>query len=171
MRSQENNNNNNTKDQEWAILSLSKTLADNANDKNKILCSPTASPTPVFFFDMDNTLYSKATGISVLMMERIRLYFQTFLNLPEEESNSLGGQYYLDYGLAIRGLVREFRVNPAEYDAFVDGGLPLERLLHPDTKWKDMLLRLNCRRWIFTNAGMYVIAMCYGVVDTMQNVC
>lgn len=109
---------------------------------------------PVCFFDMDNTLYPKSTRVGQLMAERIRLYFQSFLGLPEDESRTLGCRYYNDYGLAIRGAIQDFRIDPAHYDSFVDGGLPLEELLHASSRVNDMLRRMNCRRWVFTNAGM-----------------
>lgn len=107
----------------------------------------------VIFFDLDNTLYSKRTGIAEEMGHRIQLYFQTFLHLPEEESRSLGQRYYLDYGLAIKGLVRNFQIDPAEYDRFVDGGLRLEEALGRDEALRALLARITARRWVFTNAG------------------
>ena len=38
-------------------------------------------------------------------------------------------------------------------DRQVDGGLPLDEILKPDTELRDMLTRLtSARKWIFTNA-------------------
>lgn len=114
---------------------------------------------PILFFDLDNTLYSKSTKIGVLMGERITLFFQNYLKLPLEESEYLGRKYYLDYGLAIRGLIKDFNINPLEYDSYVDGGLPLEEILNPHdhaNRLVKILLRelTECRKWIFTNAGL-----------------
>jgi pyrimidine and pyridine-specific 5'-nucleotidase len=114
---------------------------------------PAPSSLPVCFFDLDNTLYSSRTGIAELMATRIQLYFEQVLGLPEDESAALGRRYYRDYGLAIRGLVSHFSIDPAEYDAFVDGGLPLDDLLQPDPKLRATLTALHVRRWVFTNAG------------------
>lgn len=109
---------------------------------------------PVLFFDLDNTLYSRDLGIAEEMGERIQLYFQHHLALPAEESRHLGNQYYLDYGLAIKGLLHNFHIDPATYDAFVDGGLQLESKLRPDKRLASLLRRTRARRWVFTNAGI-----------------
>lgn len=110
--------------------------------------------TPVLFFDLDNTLYPSSTRISALMSSRIALYFKQFLNIPEEDAISLGHKYYKDYGLAIRGLVKHFGIDPLHYDAFVDGGLPLEDILSPDKHLLDILKRCKARLFVFTNAGL-----------------
>lgn len=109
---------------------------------------------PVLFVDLDNTLYPSSSPISMLMSSRISLYFQHFLDIPKEESIALGHTYYKDYGLAIRGLVKHFGIDPLEYDAFVDGGLPLEDLLSPDERLIALLSKCKARLFIFTNAGL-----------------
>lgn len=110
---------------------------------------------PVLFLDMDNTLYSKSLGLSNQMKERIGMYFERFLGIPQEESVALGEKYFLDYGLAIRGLIKHFKIDPVEYDRFVDGGLDLDELIKPDLELKKMLKQCKARCWVFTNAGLY----------------
>lgn len=110
--------------------------------------------TPVLFFDLDNTLYPSSTAISTLMSLRISLFFQQFLHIPREEAVSLGHKYYKDYGLAIRGVVKHFGIDPLQYDAFVDGGLPLDTILSPDKKLLDILSKCKARLFVFTNAGL-----------------
>lgn len=107
------------------------------------------------FFDLDNTLYPKSLGIHTQMAERIRLFMQEVLNLPEDESRRLGAKYYLDYGLAIRGIVNDFNIDTDHYDRFVDGGLELEHLLKPCPILHSWLESIQGRRWIFTNAGIH----------------
>ncbi len=116
------------------------------------LDTPTSNRRTVFF-DLDNTLYSKKAGIHNQMAERIQLFMQEKLNLPEEESRRLGANYYLDYGLAIRGILNDFHIDPSDYDQFVDGGLDLSRL-RPSDGLKSWLSSINASRWIFTNAGI-----------------
>lgn len=110
---------------------------------------------PIFFFDLDNTLYPKSSGIDQLMARRIELFFTEHLKLPIEESRVLGARFYQDYGLAIKGLIKHFAIDPVVYDEFVDGGLPLDTILKPSDKLKQILTLLNehgtC--WVFTNAG------------------
>lgn len=110
---------------------------------------------PVYFFDLDNTLYPKSSGIAELMVERIELFFVNYLKLPLEESRVLGARFYRDYGLAIKGLIKHFSIDPLEYDRYVDGGLPLEDILKPYPELTTLMDRLSKRGscWVFTNAG------------------
>ncbi|KAF9925690.1 hypothetical protein FBU30_004582, partial [Linnemannia zychae] len=60
----------------------------------------------------------------------------------------LAHRYYVDYGLAIRGLVEK---HP---DSKVDGGLPLEKLIAPNPELRDMMDSMKVgKKWLFTNAG------------------
>ena len=110
---------------------------------------------PVFFFDLDNTLYPKSSGIAELMAHRIELFFVNYLKLPLDESRILGARFYKDYGLAIKGLIKHFSIDPIEYDRFVDGGLPLDEILKPEQRLTQLLDNLSKKGscWIFTNAG------------------
>ena len=116
------------------------------------------------FFDMDNTLYPASTGIGARMGERITAFFRTRLGLPEAEAYELGERFYNDYGLAIKGALEHFSydksiIDPKDYDAFVDGGLPLEALVEyvkgSDAYKTDInaIKSMQARRWILTNAG------------------
>ncbi|KAK3835854.1 MAG: pyrimidine 5'-nucleotidase [Linnemannia elongata] len=61
---------------------------------------------------------------------------------------SLSYRYYLDYGLAIRGLVIH---HP---DAKVDGALPLEDILSENPPLREMIKSMKIeKKWLFTNAG------------------
>jgi len=121
---------------------------------------------PVLFLDLDNTLYPKALDVGEQMAERIRLFFEQRLGLRPRDAAELGRRFYLDYGLAVRGLVSHFDVDTADYDAFVDGGLDLSAL---ESAWRDdnrnlhvraasrlreTLAECTARLWVFTNAGV-----------------
>ncbi|KAJ3116534.1 hypothetical protein HDU96_009422 [Phlyctochytrium bullatum] len=110
----------------------------------------------VFFFDIDNCLYHKSTGIYILMGERIRDYFVQ-MGLSAEEAVNLHHHYFTEYGLAIRGLSppSNEEIDPVEYDRVVDGGLPLEKILKPDPELRRMLQEFTgARKWACTNAGL-----------------
>ncbi len=118
-------------------------------------CNLAPQDGPVYFFDLDNTLYPKSSGIAELMVQRIELFFVNYLKLPIAESKVLGARFYRDYGLAIKGLIRHFCIDPVEYDRFVDGGLPLDTILKPEYELISLMDRLSRRGacWVFTNAG------------------
>lgn len=111
----------------------------------------------VFFFDIDNCLYQRSTKILDLMQIYIHRYFKTHLNLTDQEAHQLHTEYYKTYGLAIEGLVRHHKIDALEYNKLVDDAIPLEKILQPNLKLRNMLLRLKKagkidRLWLFTNA-------------------
>ncbi|KAF7845750.1 hypothetical protein BT93_L0798 [Corymbia citriodora subsp. variegata] len=109
----------------------------------------------VFFFDIDNCLYSKSYKIHERMSELIDNYFQSHLGLDKEDATMLHQRYYKDYGLAIEGLVRHHKVDPLEYNAKVDDALPLEDIIEPNPDLRKLLEdidRSKIKPWLFTNA-------------------
>jgi len=109
----------------------------------------------VFFFDIDNCLYSRSTRIQDMMAELIDKYFEHNLKLSASDANLLHSKYYKEYGLAIEGLVRHHKVDPLEYNEKVDDALPLEDVLSPDPKLRELLQdfdRSKVKLWLFTNA-------------------
>lgn len=110
---------------------------------------------PVFFFDIDNCLYPKSRRVHDYMSDLIDKYFETHLELSQQEANELHLRYYKDYGLAIEGLVRHHKVDPMEYNRQVDDALPLEDILVPNEKLRQLLEDIDkskVKLWLFTNA-------------------
>nr|POF12655.1 uncharacterized protein c24b11.05 [Quercus suber] len=128
----------------------------------------------VFFFDIDNCLYPKSYAIHELMSVLIDRYFQSHLSISATEANELHARYYKDYGLAIEGLVRHHKVNPLEYNQQVDDALPLDDIIRPNPKLRQLLEdidREKVRLWLFTNAyvthGRRVVKL-LGVEDLFE---
>ncbi|KAH0539130.1 hypothetical protein FGG08_004301 [Glutinoglossum americanum] len=112
-------------------------------------------PKSVFFFDIDNCLYSKSKQVHKLMQESIDRYFINRLSLSPDEAATLHKDYYTQYGLALEGLILHHKVDPLEYNALVDDSLPLEGVIHPDPRLRKLLQdfdRSKVRLWLFTNA-------------------
>ncbi|KAK9728896.1 Suppressor of disruption of TFIIS [Basidiobolus ranarum] len=115
--------------------------------------SNSSSAQSIFFFDVDNCLYPQSAGIANMMKERIYDYGKA-VGISEEEVQHLCERYYIDYGLAVRGLIKHHEIDPVDYDNYVDGGLPLEDVLEPNPKLRQMLEALKMKKWVFTNAGL-----------------
>ncbi|TFK23236.1 pyrimidine 5-nucleotidase [Coprinopsis marcescibilis] len=108
----------------------------------------------VLWLDIDNTLYSASAKISQAMGARIHAYFVT-LGLEHDEASKLHHQYYTQYGLALRGLVRHHGVDPLDFDRKCDGSLPLEDMIDFDPKLRKLLDDVDkskARIWALTNA-------------------
>ena len=111
------------------------------------------------FFDIDNTLYSKYTGVQRMMQESIQRYCVHELDLEPEYAHALMEQYYQEYGLSIRGIMQDFPdTDPLMFNAMVDDSLPLQDAIKgPDLKLRRILLNLKQNKnvtklWLFTNA-------------------
>lgn len=121
---------------------------------------PIPEPDPnakVFYFDIDNCLYHRSTGIHEIMQQSILNYLINELSLSEEEAETLNQAYYRDYGLAIRGFVKFGGVDALEYNKMVDDSLPLQNILKPDPHLRKVLYELKHKGhvnklWLFTNA-------------------
>ncbi|MCJ1262670.1 hypothetical protein MMC22_002540 [Lobaria immixta] len=110
---------------------------------------------PVFFFDIDNCLYSRSKKVQELMQDLIDDYFVTHLSLSRQDANELHLRYYKDYGLAIAGLVLHHKIDPLEFNRQVDDALPLDTIIVPDTQLQKLLAdidRTKVKPWLFTNA-------------------
>ncbi|SLM39193.1 pyrimidine 5-nucleotidase [Lasallia pustulata] len=110
---------------------------------------------PVFFFDIDNCLYSRSKKVHDLMQDLIDQYFISHLSLSKDDAAMLHQTYYKEYGLALEGLVRFHKVDPLEYNKQVDDALPLDNIISPDPSLRRLLQsidRSKLRLWLFTNA-------------------
>ncbi|KAL2851995.1 Haloacid dehalogenase-like hydrolase-domain-containing protein [Aspergillus pseudoustus] len=114
-----------------------------------------ADPRPIFFFDIDNCLYSRKSNIHDEMQKLIHEFFVHHLSLNSEDAHMLHMKYYKEYGLAIEGLTRHHKIDPLEFNRQVDDALPLDKILKPDLKLRKLLEdidRSKVRLWLLTNA-------------------
>ncbi|OAL47469.1 pyrimidine 5-nucleotidase [Pyrenochaeta sp. DS3sAY3a] len=114
-----------------------------------------SSEKPVFFFDIDNCLYSKSLNIHKMMSVLIDKFFEDHLSLSQQDANELHFRYYREYGLAIEGLVRHHKVDALEYNSKVDDALPLEEVIKPNPELRKLIQDIDTskvRLWLFTNA-------------------
>lgn len=130
----------------------------------------------VFFFDIDNCLYSKNKKVHDHMTELIDQYFIKHLELSQEDAFKLHQEYYKNYGLAIEGLVRHHKIDPLDYNKQVDDAIPLEDILKPDPELRKLLLDIDkskVKMWLFTNAyvthGKRVVRL-LGVDDLFEGI-
>lgn len=130
----------------------------------------------VFFFDIDNCLYSRNFKIHQLMQDLIDDYFQHHLSLDRADAVVLHKRYYQDYGLALDGLIRHHKIDALEYNTEVDDALPLEEILSPDNELRKLLEGVDknkVKMWLFTNAyanhGKRVVKL-LGIDDLFEGI-
>ncbi|KAF9890740.1 hypothetical protein FE257_005606 [Aspergillus nanangensis] len=126
-----------------------------STSNGSITTTPAPDSRPVFFFDIDNCLYSKQCNIHDEMQKLINQFFMHHLSLNTEDAHMLHMKYYKEYGLAIEGLTRHHMIDPLEFNREVDDALPLDEILKPDTKLRQLLEDLDTTKvkpWLLTNA-------------------
>ncbi|KAJ1673957.1 suppressor of deletion of TFIIS [Spiromyces aspiralis] len=115
---------------------------------------------PILFLDIDNCLYSPDYNIHIMMSES-----HDWRRQPRH-TEELCLHYYVEYGLAIRGLIKFHHKN-------VDLSLPLEDILKDDPVLRDMLERIDARIWAFTNANLphaQRVLKCLGISHLIEGI-
>lgn len=67
------------------------------------------------FFDCDDTLYPRSSGVDMQVRENIGEYMRAKLDIPEKEISSLRQELYVKYGTTLRGLQEQYSVEPDQY--------------------------------------------------------
>lgn len=108
--------------------------------------------TPVFFFDLDHTLYLKKSN--VYSDSVVQKYMQKVLEMSSKEARRLFNYYDAKYqGQILQGLVNHHKVDPVQFETWIDDEAKLELALQPDEGVIATLSKSAARNWIFTNSG------------------
>lgn len=82
-------------------------------------------------------------------------FFVKHLELTASDAHMLHQKYYTEYGLAIEGLTRHHEIDPLVFNEEVDDALPLDTILQPNAKLRQLLEDLDTTKvkpWLLTNA-------------------
>ena len=103
-----------------------------------------------WIFDLDNTMYDINLGLFKKISKRITDFIISKYSLDEEQAKKIQKEYYLKYGLTLRGLIVEKKLEPEEFLDYVHD------VEHPELKKNDQLISkiriLEGKKIIFTNA-------------------
>ncbi len=103
-------------------------------------------------FDLDDTLYTNASGLFTEVGERIEGWIGATFDLSLEEARALRRQWFLTYGTAMSGLVHEHP--EVDIDAYLEHvhDIDVSRYLDPNPELAAMLRRLPAPKAVFTNS-------------------
>ena len=103
-----------------------------------------------WIFDLDNTLYDINLGLFKKISNRITDFIMSKYSLDIDQAKKIQKEYYLKYGLTLRGLIVEKNLEPEEFLDYVHD------VEHPELKKNDQLISkiriLEGKKIIFTNA-------------------
>jgi len=106
----------------------------------------------VFFFDLDNTLYTESLGVVARIDRRINQYLEVRLGIPAAEVDGVRRRFWAEHGTTLRGLMSRRCVDADDYLEYVHD-VDLGDLLAPDERLRELLARLPGRKAIFSNAS------------------
>ena len=103
-----------------------------------------------WIFDLDNTIYDINLGLFRKISNRITDFIMSKYSLDIDQAKKIQKEYYLKYGLTLRGLIVEKNLEPEEFLDYVHD------VEHPELKKNDQLISkiriLEGKKIIFTNA-------------------
>ena len=73
---------------------------------------------------------------------------------------------YRTYGTTIAGLIEEKHLAEADVQAFLDYGhdVDLAEDIQPDLQLREMLKKIPCRRWVFSNSANDHVERCLAIL-------
>lgn len=102
-------------------------------------------------FDLDQTIYSRHSGLMHAIGERIKLYMIERMGMDPQIVPELRQRYWKQYGTTSRGLAAQHDLDVDDYMEFVHD-LPLHEYIGPDPELDAALGTLPQHKVIFTNA-------------------
>ena len=103
-----------------------------------------------WIFDLDNTIYDFNLGLFRRVSSRMTEYIKEFFDLNEIDAFTLQRDMYKKYGLTLRGLMIEKKINPEPFLEFVHDVDFSE--LNEDVTLKTLLRKIKGKKSIYTNA-------------------
>ena len=103
-----------------------------------------------WIFDLDNTLYPRGYNLFAQIDVLITRYVMDVTKLPHDEARVLQKQFYQQYGTSLRGLMKDYGVDPEHYLKTVHDIDYSGVLAHPELM--AAIAALPGRKFIFTNA-------------------
>lgn len=106
------------------------------------------------FFDLDDTLYPKDSGVWEALRGRIAQYMHEVVGIPEAEVPGVREFYLKTYGTSLRGLQKHHAIDAEDYLRYTHE-LPIEELVTPNPGLDAMLSQLPQAKYIFTNSASF----------------
>lgn len=104
------------------------------------------------FFDLDDTLYPKDSGVWQAMLERIEQYMVERVGILAAAVPEVRKRYLETFGTSLGGLMHEHQVDAEDYLVYVHD-VPIEDMLGANAELDAMLAQLPQRKLILTNSS------------------
>lgn len=109
------------------------------------------SASPVWLFDLDNTLHNASAHIFPHINRSMTAYLERHLAVSRDEADALRIQYWHRYGATLLGLVRHHGTDPHHFLRETHRFDRLHELMVFERALRSMLRRLPGRKIVFSN--------------------
>ncbi len=125
-----------------------------SKDLSKAVCSSLLPPysSPVWLFDLDNTLHNATPHIFPHINDAMRTYVAEALGVDDENADRIRLDYWLRYGATLTGMMRHHGTDPHHFLRHTHQFPELRSMVVFDRALKGMLKKLPGRKIIFSNA-------------------
>lgn len=108
--------------------------------------------TPVWLFDLDNTLHGASRAIFPAINAGMTQYIMDALGVSREHADHLRTSYTRRYGATLLGLARHHPVDPHDFLKYVHTFDDLHAMVHAERGVARLLAALPGRKIVLTNA-------------------
>ena len=108
----------------------------------------------VILFDLDETLYPRASSLMPIIAQRIEHYVINRVGVPPARADELRRHWRRAYGTALRGMIEEkYPIDVDDYLHYVHD-IPLDGVIEAQPAARQMLLGIPLRRAVLTNSDV-----------------
>jgi putative hydrolase of the HAD superfamily len=107
---------------------------------------------PVWIFDLDNTLHDASRHIFPYINESMTAYLQEHLQLDREAANALRLEYWQRYGATLSGLMKHHGTDPKHFLWHTHQFPKLQQMVLREPGLRRTLLQLPGKKLVYTNA-------------------
>lgn len=107
---------------------------------------------PIWLFDLDDTLHNASAHIFPEMNQAMTRYIMSHLDLNEHEAHQLRQHYWHVYGATLKGLVRHHGIDATHFLEETHALMDLPNMVIQVKRLKHVLRLLPGRKCVFTNA-------------------
>ncbi len=104
-------------------------------------------------FDLDNTLYTKESGLLDQVDQQIDQYIGLKLKIPATKIPGLRREYWKKYGTTLGGMVACHQIDPDEYINYTYN-VKVTDFLKPDPLLAQVLSGLKMKKVVFSNSPL-----------------
>lgn len=111
--------------------------------------------TPLWIFDLDNTLHDASPHIFPHINRSMTAYLQEHLLLSEADANALRQHYWHRYGATLSGLMRHHGTDPDHFLWHTHQFPELEKMVLREPRLRRVLRSLPGKKVVFSNAPQH----------------